>query len=134
MTCFLSRGGVPECGHSIREVVGWREARGEKEAATHYEWPLHHWYARQDSNLRPIAPEAIALSPELRAHMGTWMGPLRRFNDSTCHRCVGNCSTWDGFTHVVPSSDKGRRRYAQSIGPVHVVARESITCRLPAGK
>src|SRR5699024_7793211 len=26
-------------------------------------------YARQDSNLRPIAPEAIALSPELRARV-----------------------------------------------------------------
>jgi len=26
------------------------------------------WYARQDSNLRPLTPEASALSAELRAH------------------------------------------------------------------
>jgi hypothetical protein len=27
-----------------------------------------HWYAWQDSNLRPLTPEASALSPELQAH------------------------------------------------------------------
>lgn len=26
------------------------------------------WYAREDSNLRPLAPQASALSAELRAH------------------------------------------------------------------
>ena len=26
------------------------------------------WRAREDSNLRPLAPETSALSPELRAH------------------------------------------------------------------
>ncbi len=29
---------------------------------------MKRWYARQDLNLRPLAPEANALSPELRAH------------------------------------------------------------------
>ncbi len=32
---------------------------------------ISKWRAREDSNLRPLAPETSALSPELRAHYKT---------------------------------------------------------------
>ncbi|CCF86250.1 hypothetical protein NITHO_940008 [Nitrolancea hollandica Lb] len=37
------------------------------------------WYARQDSNLRPFAPEANALSTELRARITPESIPAARF-------------------------------------------------------
>ena len=45
-----------------------------------------NWYARQDLNLRPLAPEASALSPELRAHNIRFPGsekPAKPRNRST---------------------------------------------------
>ena len=33
--------------------------------------PVVNWRARGDLNARPLAPQASALSPELRAHLGT---------------------------------------------------------------
>jgi hypothetical protein len=43
-------------------------------------WPLIQWYAREDSNLWPLAPEASALSAELRAQV--LLRPLYRSSSS----------------------------------------------------
>ncbi len=65
-------GGRDEGGsnHNHSEWTLRIRGRGSRKASL-YGWPMMiwvvDWYARQDSNLRPIAPEAIALSPELRA-------------------------------------------------------------------
>ncbi len=42
------------------------------------------WYARQDSNLRPLTPEASALSAELRAH--ECLESIARTTDTNNHR------------------------------------------------
>lgn len=63
------------------------EGFGRKNAP---EGGIEKWRARQESNLRPLASEANALSPELRARKDR-----QELSHKTCHvRLVRAASVW----------------------------------------
>ena len=69
--------------------------------------------ARQESNLRPFAPEANALSPELRARSGTSVAPVeldRSRRDAAARRDVHDLARVGGRGRRRPGRGAARRR------------------------
>lgn len=80
----MVHGCLPGCG-CLLHCAGWANSEASGLDSVPPLKTCQTWCPRQDSNLRPSAPEADALSPELRGR--TLFASRRLGFDSVAHRC-----------------------------------------------